>query len=260
MNFNILVSTMNDKFMLRKDIVLDKKYLIINQVNDNYKSNYKASNIFSIKEKGLSKSRNKALELCDGDIALISDDDVEYVENLQEIIIRAFEENRDADIITFQIKTPDEKLFKENYKIFQFTHNIKTIMRVSSIEIAFRVKSIKENKIKFDEKFGLGTNYPTGEEAIFLYGAMKKGLKIIYVPIPIVYHPKESSGGMFKNNPILIKAKGAMFYRIFGIKSYLISLLFAYKKYKMSNYSFFEFFSYMLEGIKKYKIGDKKIK
>ena len=256
--FKILISTVDDKFMKRKYIP-KCEYLLINQLINKDNSDYKLSNVFSFKEKGLSKSRNKALELCDGDIALISDDDVEYVENLQEIIIRAFEENRDADIITFQVKIPDGKLFKENYKNFKFTHNIKTIMRVSSIEIAFRINSIKEKNLQFDESFGLGTQYPTGEEAIFLYDAMRKGLKIIYLPIPIVYHPKESSGGMFKNNPILIKAKGAMFYRIFGIKSYLISLLFACKKYKISNYSFFEFFSYMLEGIKKYKIGDKKI-
>lgn len=250
--FKILISTVDDKFMKRK-YMPKCKYLVINQLINKDDSDYKLSNVFSFKEKGLSKSRNKALELCDSDIALISDDDVVYVDNIEEILEMAFKENQDVDIITFQIKTPDGNFFKENYKKFKFFHNMRTIMQVSSIEIAFRVKSIKENKIKFDEKFGLGTNYPTGEEAIFLYDAMKKGLKIIYLPTPIVYHPKESSGGMFKNNPTLIKAKGAMLYRIFGFKSYLISILFTYKKYKISNYSFLGFFRYMLFGIKEYK-------
>ena len=130
---------------------------------------------------------------------------------------------------------------------------MKSIMKVSSIEIAFRINSIKIKNLKFDEKFGLGTNNPTGEEAIFLSDALKQGLKILYIPLPIVFHPKESSGGMFKDNPKLIRAKGAMFYRIFGIWGYLVSFLFALKKYRMSNYKFFKFLTYMLEGINKYK-------
>ena len=79
---------------------------------------------------------------------------------------------------------------------------------------------------------------------------------MIFLPIPIVLHPKESSGGMFNNNPDLIKAKGAMLYRIFGNISYLVSILFAIKKFKISNYSLIEFISYMYDGIYCYKKGN----
>lgn len=252
MNLNVLISTVDNKFF-NKDNNINYSTIIINQLINSDKSILESDNIFSFKEKGLSKSRNRAIELCDSDIALISDDDVEYVDDFDKIILKAFEENIYADIITFQVKTPTGELFKNNYQKFQFIHNIKTIMKVSSIEIAVRISSIKEKKLKFDERFGLGSNFPTGEEAIFLSDAIKNGLKIVYLPIPIVIHPQESSGGMFKNNPSLIMAKGAMFYRIFGLVGYFVSFLFALKKYKLSNYSFFNFSKFMIEGISKYK-------
>ncbi|RXJ95887.1 hypothetical protein CRU94_04550 [Arcobacter sp. AHV-9/2010] len=250
--FKTLISTMDDKFLNRK-LALPFNHLIINQLVNKQTSDYQQDNLISVMEKGLSKSRNRALEHCTSDIALISDDDVEYVDDLEYIILKAFKENPDADIITFQVKTPDGEFFKDNYKDKSFYHNQKTIMRVSSVEIAFRVDKIKKNCIKFDEDFGLGTNYPTGEEAILLSDALKKGLKILYIPLPIVIHPKESSGGMFKNNPKLLEAKGAMFFRIFGLSGYFISFLFAIKKYKMSNNSLLGFYKLMLQGIKEYK-------
>ncbi|MCT7492529.1 glycosyltransferase [Aliarcobacter cryaerophilus] len=252
MNLNILISTVDNKFLTRTTEI-DSSTIIINQLISTDKCSVDSENVFSFYEKGLSKSRNKAIEFCNSDIALISDDDVEYIENLEEIIVKAFEENPSIDIITFQIKTPDGGLFKTNYQDFEFIHNMKSIMKVSSIEIAFKTNSIKKSNLKFDEKFGLGTNYPTGEEAIFLSDALKRGLKIKYIPITIVFHPKESSGGMFKDNPKLISAKGAMLYRIFGICGYLVAFIFAIKKYKISNYKLFTFFAYMLEGISKYK-------
>lgn len=252
MTLQILISTMNDNF-LDRHIYPSSDHLIINQLLNIKKSAYNKDNLFCYKEKGLSKSRNRALEHCTSDIALISDDDLEYVDNMEEIILSAFIENPDADIITFQVKTPENHLFKDNYKVKPFYHNQKTIMRVSSVEIAFRIDKIKNNHIKFNEDFGLGANYPTGEEAVFLNDALKKGLRILYIPIPIVIHPKESSGGMFKNNPQLLKAKGAMIFRIFGFSGYFVSFLFALIKYKMSNYSLLEFYILMLKGIKEYK-------
>ncbi|MGI9533099.1 hypothetical protein, partial [Lutimonas sp.] len=131
--------------------------------------------------------------------------------------------------------------------------NQRAIMKVSSVEIAFRSDSILKNNLKFDEKFGLGSTFPTGEEAIFLSDALKKGLKIKYVPIPIVQHPKESSGYNYTNNYSLIMGKGAMLCRIFGWKAYVISIAFALKKYKLSSISLIKFIQIMFEGISSYK-------
>ena len=70
---------------------------IFNKVNGEQK-------IFSYKEKGASKSRNRLLEKAEGDICIFSDDDTKYVEDYEEIIKKEFKNNPEADIIIFYIE------------------------------------------------------------------------------------------------------------------------------------------------------------
>lgn len=248
----LLISTINDNLLDKKKNI-SYPHLIINQLINIENSQYKQDNIFSYKERGLSKSRNRAIEHCSSDIALICDDDVIYLKDIENIITTAFNNNPKADIITFQFLKDEKNLYKKNYKKEKFWHDIYSLARVSSVEIAFRVNKIKSKNIKYDEHFGLGSAFPTGEEYIFLTDALKNDLKILYLPIPILIHPDESSGGQFVNNPLLIESKGALFYRIFGVKSYFITFLFALKKYKAANITLVQFYKLMFQGIKKYK-------
>jgi len=123
-------------------------------------------------------------------------------------------------------------------------------MKVSTVEIAFRRKVIIDNKLRFDESFGLGTNFPTGSEFIFLTDALKKGLNILYVPEVIVIHPKESSGQVWDAH--LIQARGAMLYRVFGWKAVGWALIFSLKQHALSDVSMMTFFYHMLRGIRNY--------
>ncbi len=249
MTLKILIATMNGDFF-KKSKSVPAEYLLINQY-DKEPIKIDEKNIFNFKEKGLAKSRNHAIENANSDICLISDDDLTYMDNVEQIITNAFYEHGNADIITFQLQTPDGDMYKK-YKPQKFWHTQKTLMGVCSVEIAFKLKSINKIKLRFDEKFGLGSEFPTGEEIIFLTDALKKGLKILYIPKPIVIHPLETSGKDYTNIS-LIEAKGAMFYRIFGILGYIASLLYAYKKYKFSPFSFKEFSFMIVNGIKNYR-------
>lgn len=247
MKFQILISTMNGNFF-DHNITVPADYLVINQYSC---ESIEKENIFNFKEKGLSRSRNHALSKSQAEIVLISDDDIHYMENIENLILEAFKNHPDADIITFQIQTPEKQPYKQ-YKSTKFWHNTKTLMGVCSVEIAFRLSSISKHMLEFDEHFGLGTKFPTGEENIFLIDALKKGLKVLYLPLPIVIHPAESSG-MHYDNIALTQAKGAMFYRIFGVLGYAISVLFAYKKYKESRHTLSKFVTIMFQGIKQYR-------
>ena len=250
MTFQTLISTMNNRFSNR-DFKPPCDFIVINQHSHNKADKIKDKTYFYFKEKGLAKSRNHALELATSDICHISDDDLTYVENIEQIILNAFKEHKEADIITFQIQTPEGIPFKD-YKKESFRHTKRSIMSVCSVEIAFKRDCIKKQYLKFDEKFGLGSDFPTGEEIIFLSDALKKGLNIRYVPVTIAMHPLESSGANYHDSK-LIKAKGAMFYRLFGFTGHFISILYAYKKYKFSPFSLKEFTSMMFRGIKKYR-------
>lgn len=244
MTVQVLCSTMNGQppLFLKKGRV-PKKYLVINQCESQILYN---DNFSNFSEYGLSRSRNRAIKNAESELCLIADNDVYYNDNSFNIVENYFSLYPDADILTFMVQTPTGNLFKE-YKNNFFWHNKLTISRVSSIEIAFKRSSIVGKEILFDERFGLGSKYPTGEEYIFLNDALKKGLKIAFIPEVIVYHPMESSGSNFKNTKLII-AKGAMIRRVFGRLGIFICLYFSLRKYNKSDFNFMSFFTYICSG------------
>ena len=204
-------------------------------------------------EQGTSKNKNRAIKNATNDILLFGDDDVDYLDDTMQKVTHAFDEHHEADIITFQIVTPEGKPFK-NYKKDPFYFTPWNVNKVSNIEMACRRKSIVNNGLMFDEYFGVGTTLPLGEEPIFLADALKIGLKILYVPIPIVIHPPISSGTRYTKDNII--ARGAVNTRIYGWSGYLINLLFAFKKYNeyKNTFSLFNYIKLTFSGSQKYFI------
>lgn len=249
MSFQILISTMNNNFHSR-GLSVTAPHLIINQITSKDLVPSEDPSTINLFKSGLSLSRNCALENSSSDICLISDDDLTYEANFDQKIVEIFEQYPKADIITFKIMKESGVEFK-NYKKKPFYHNIKSVMRVASVEIAFRRESII-NDLKFDERFGLGSQFPSSEENIFLTDALKKGKTILFYPLVIATHPDVSSGSNYQN-PGLAKAKGAMLYRIFSWKGYLLCLVFAARHYKKTPYSLIEFSKEMLSGIAEFK-------
>ncbi len=261
MKVQVLMATMN--LTAKAEIPIGLKQLmknnvkctVVNQFSGHQKealSDQYGIQIYSFSEKGLSKSRNRNLQYLTEKIGLITDQDIRFKTDFQNIILSAFEASHESDIIVFQMEDEHGKPMK-NYKKNSFWMNQRDIMKVSSVEIAIKSKSIIQNKLMFDENFGLGSVFPTGEEAIFLSDALKKGLKVKYFPCPIVIHPKESSGYSYAHNHSLIQAKGAMLYRIFGPKAYVISVVFAIKKFNLSSETLISFTRLMFKGISSYK-------
>lgn len=253
MAFQIIISTMNNKFHLRH-INLEIPHLIINQITEDIEpiEDNNTTNMFT---SGLSKSRNKGLDETTADIILISDDDLTYLPNIDVSIQKAFAEYPDADIITFKIGKSGELDYKK-YSDKPFYHNLKTVMSVSSVEIAVRKETIN-SKLRFDEDFGLGAKYPTGEEVIFLTDALKQGKSILFYPLTIAIHPDVSSGSNY-NVKNLAKAKGAMLFRIFSYKSYLLCVVFALKHYSKAPYTLRKFTKELLNGAIEYQKSLKK--
>lgn len=242
-NLAILISTMNhNAFYLSSKLQGFNRsihFFICHQITDNQllndpdRNHFESYNtnitLFKRYEKGLSKSRNCVLDSVKAEVCLFADDDVIHKKNIDDIILNAFRSYPNADIITFQTETPEGEKFK-NYPDTVYWHNKRTLLKVSSIEIAIKKNNIEKHSIRFDETFGLGSTYPTGEEIIFLMDAYKKGLKILYLPVPIVIHPKEHSGANY--SPVLLAAKGAMFVRLFGLPlGTMMNIFFAFKKF-----------------------------
>lgn len=179
----------------RKDV----SYIISHQyTEDKYKQipdelNREDVFISQIQGIGVTKSRNNALQLADGDIGLFSDDDVIYVDEYFDTVIRHFTANEMLDIALFKIKTPDG--FPEYKKYPEQPLKLSKLpFSVGTIEIAFNIDRIKKSKILFDERFGAGQQLLIGsDESIFVHDGINKGLNIWFYPEYVVIHSYEST-------------------------------------------------------------------
>lgn len=238
-----------------------KDCLIINQITKdglkivNEEIKEKNIKMLSFLEKGLSKSRNRGLEKSEAEIILLTDDDVTFEKDLFNIVKEEFEKNPNIDILTFKYEKESGK-YKKNYSKSEFIHDFSTIKKVSSIEIALKKENVIKNKVMYDENFGLGSKFATGEENIFLKDCLEKKIKIKYIPRVIAGHPNITSGLIFDDKSFY--SKGAAYYRLYGQISYLMGIPFIIRKIGIKN--LFRTYSFWSKGIKDYiKIkGDSK--
>jgi len=182
-----------------------------------------------IKSRGLAKNRNNSLAHMTQEINLLADDDVEYIPDFESVVLKEYESHKDADVITFRVER-DRNASGERGDHFE--HNRWTLRKVPSIGISFRKSSIEKANIKFDERFGIGSTYASGEEAVFLKDCLDAGLKLIHVDAPIVRHTHLSSGWIWDKKQV--EAKVAVMWRLYGpVFGLLIPLGFTFTKYSL---------------------------
>lgn len=138
-------------------------------------------------KRGLSVSRNMAIAAADKDICILCDNDVEYVDDYDTTINEAFAKY-DADIIVFFIERPERHrpVFDRPKRMGYLS-----VLKIFSPEIAFRRSAVSD--IGFNEMFGAGARFFLGEENLFLYECLRRGKKIMYVPVKIAKVRDEES-------------------------------------------------------------------
>lgn len=145
--------------------------------------------IISTTQRGLTRSRNMAISKSNADICLLCDDDEIFVQNYEEKILAAYEENPKSDVIIFKIanQTPS---FPDRTMELKFPRT----MKVCSYQISFRRESLLRTGVRFDELLGAGTGNGAEEELKFLTDCRRAGLRIFYVPVEIAeLIPSEST-------------------------------------------------------------------
>lgn len=256
MDIEVLVSTMN--LQNQKKLISDmniKKNLIINQIKEKTLNDVERgeNRLYSYQEKGLSKSRNRAIEHSNAEICVIADDDLRYEDNYEKIIEEGYKKYPDADIIAFHVENVNKK--KEKVKRREGKQNFFTSMKIQSVQTTFKRKSILNKNIKFDENIGAGTELYSGEENVFLSDCIKKGLKIYYIPKTIATIVDNNSSWLKGYNRQYFNAKGATFYRMSKVLYPFLNLQYAIRKIKMysNDMSIMKAIKYMFEGAKEYK-------
>lgn len=238
---NILICTIDAGIERVEKILLDPrpdlKYIISHQVTDErlrmIPDTFKRNDVVvgQVEGRGLSRNRNNTLLMADGDIALLADDDVRYREEYINNVIEAFEADPDLDVACFKIATPEGDPEYKEYSTEPYFLNKESRHYISSLEIAFRIKAVKERSIKFDERFGLGSGLIScGEEAVFIYDCIGAGLQVKYIPEYVVMHKEISTTkALDKYDSVKNIFKGAYDARRFRWKAIPAAYLDAYR-------------------------------
>ncbi|AXG74938.1 glycosyltransferase family 2 protein [Flavobacterium arcticum] len=173
----------------------DFNILIVNQTTpDNIIiSNYITVKIINVFEKGLSKSRNLALDNVDSKLCVIVDDDVEFKEDFEKNILNTFNAEPDAALISFRVETKLGKLYKKYPEHRKIDLKATDRLNIMSIEMVLNKPVIDKYNIRFNEMFGLGAKFEMGEEAIFIDRLYKNKLKIVMEPKVIVTHENDTT-------------------------------------------------------------------
>lgn len=259
MSVQVLISTMNqpkDDYSLLDEMNIQSEAVVINQCDRDEKQvvEYKGYSIVWVDttERGLSRSRNMAIQNAEAEICLLADDDEVLLPGYLQIIENAFQENTAASVIRFQVEGI-EKEFKK-YPIEKQNIGFLKSMKISSVEIAFRRSAILDNELRFDVLLGAGAEFNHGEENVFMFDCLKKGLKIAYVPTLIAkLHIGNSSWFQGFDEEYFISS-GASYTAMSRDLSWILILQFAVRRYKRyrNEMSFSKAIKYMNKGKKKY--------
>ncbi len=201
MKIEVLVATMHqqDTALIEK-MNLETDAIIINQTDKHeFKEvtlNENKIRFYSFNERGVGLSRNSALMRSDADICILADDDMVFCDGYAEAVKKAFDENKDADLIIFNLIEENKSQNRENTTSTKI--NIFNYMNYGAARIAFRRKSVTYNGITFNLNFGGGTAHSSGEDTLFLSDCLKKGLKIVAVPQSIAKLNDERESTWFK--------------------------------------------------------------
>ena len=212
--------------------------------------------MYSSMERGLSLSRNMLLDNMEGDIAILSDDDIVYLDGYEKRLAEAYEAYPDADIIAFSFTEKPDEYTRRQFDKPRWLGRLH-ISKIASVEISFRIESVRSAGLRFDRLLGLGAPFGSAEENAFLSDAISAGLKILYLPITLCYLTPDDTRKKWQSgfNEDYFLKKGGCFYRIYGRTYLLYSLGFILSK-KRSLFRGVRLFSalkIMRQGKKRYK-------
>lgn len=229
--------------------------LVINQTDSERQlvSDIDTIRVINTTERGLSNSRNRAIDNAVGTICLVADDDVRYIKGFEDGILSAFAKVKNAAIVTFQVQDEAGNLYRDYPDIE--VHSKKTVYTVNGVVIAFRTEEIKSKNLKYNPLFGLGAAFETADEYVFMQDALLAGLIARFEPLVILTHPAFNSG-MDSGGDQIIFARAALKQKYLGRLSYL--WVFKYVRFLVANnyISKSEFWAKVkvgFAGIKKYK-------
>lgn len=257
MKIEVLLSTMHqtDKSIIKK-CNINSDAVIINQCENNSEEKLKIRDTYrckwiNSKDRGLSNSRNLAMENAQGDICLLCDEDVVYKDDYCEIVERAFEKIPKADVIIFDI---DEIGTIEKRTKAEKIHKLNKFKTYGSVHIAFKRACLEKNNISFNPLFGAGSNmYAMAEDALLFREFAKKQISVYVYPATISTVYFESSTWFKGYNEKYFFDTGAYLQCAYPKLGKILMFYYPMRLHRKSKLSIREILHYIISGMQGYK-------
>lgn len=230
-SIELAISTVEQRVIKNKNLFETDFDLvtIINQVSDG-KLTIVSSGVnlsstlrqFNFEERGLAKSRNRAIENSSCDWILFADDDLSYSRDASFKLKSMISD--EADIIFFG--NIDESGPRPTMR----WSKLRLVMSATSWVFAVRKDFVVNHNIRFDERFGLGSDFISTEENSFVLDVFNAGGRYKILDCNLVEHRGISTGWHW--NEDLIASKAAFFKRNIKSIGYIFPFLFVLKKLK----------------------------
>ena len=177
---HVLVTTMHQKdFSKYNEMNLQTDAVIANQADSEFFEETKISNcnvkLVTTTTRGLSKNRNIAIEHIsdDAEYIMFSDDDLKFHDGYESIILKEFEENPEADAIKFNLNCVSKRKISMGVITELKKASRRQVTSYGVWGLVIRKDVLIEKALKFNERFGTGTDNYCGEDTVFYQNLFK---------------------------------------------------------------------------------------
>lgn len=254
--FEILCVTMNQQdFSKIKEMNIHSNVVFANQCNHtsydevSFDGEHTAKMI-STETKGVGINRNLALTYGDADYCIFADDDLKYVDGMEELVLTEFRTHPDADVFIFHFDTDSQrkqKRYKKTRKVTPWEQ-----MPWGGFRIAVKLDSIRKKNVWFSTLFGGGCIFPSGEDSLWLREAKKKGL-VFYVSKETIGTISFDESTWFSGyNEKYYFGKGAYYHAAHSRTSILWFIYFSLRTRKLTKLKFHDRLKWLQKGYRGY--------
>lgn len=247
----VLVATMHqDDLSIVKKMNIRCAAVIANQADRDEVLVEEDIEMITTNTRGVGLNRNIALQAADAQIVLFADDDVIYNDDMPEAVIAAFQDNPDADVLVFGIDITHNGKVTEQRHLQNKQLHVWNAMRFGTVRVAARRKALLSANIAFDQNFGGGCPFSSGEDSLFLKACFDAGLKIYANEYVLGTCAKDVSSWFVGYNEKYFYDKGVLMRHLFPKCPKLMALYFGLRFKRETELGAFRRIQLMLKGVR----------
>lgn len=250
----VLVAAMHQQDLsLARTMNIPCGAIIANQADRNEVVDDGTIRMITTDTRGVGLNRNIALLAATADIVLFADEDVTFYDGMADGVLQAFRNQPEADVLIFGLDITRNGEVTEKRRVQNKRMRVWNAMRFGTCRMAVRRSALLRENILFNQNFGGGCPFSSGEDSLFLKACFDKGLKVYGSDYVLGACAKDSSTWFQGYNEKYFYDKGVLMRYLFPRIPRLMALYFAIRFKRETQLSAHKRVKLMLRGVREGK-------